>query len=163
MKQIPLFEIPVWVTPCENNDKVKSYIDNTVVPAYLKNTGRDPNPYETFYDGAVTGGSMKHLSIVEGIEQTGKQSDDNGLTSVYSDYFESTNEEVIGLQKLVLETKKILDEKFQPDGFNVGINSGETGGQTVPHVHIHLIPRYKGDMENPRGGVRGVIPSKQKY
>ena len=81
----------------------------------------------------------------------------------YSDYFESTNEEVIGLQKLVLETKKLLDGKFQPDGFNVGINSGETGGQTVPHVHIHLIPRYKGDMENPRGGVRGVIPSKQKY
>ena len=58
----------------------------------------------------------------------------------------------------MLETKKLLDEKFQPDGFNVGINSGETGGQTVPHVHIHLI-RYKGDMENPRGGVRGVIPS----
>ena len=82
---------------------------------------------------------------------------------VYSDYFESTNEEVIGLQKLVLETKKLLDGKFQPDGFNVGINSGEAGGQTVPHVHIHLIPRYKGDMENPRGGVRGVIPSKQKY
>ena len=82
---------------------------------------------------------------------------------VYSDYFESTNEEVIGLQKLVLETKKLLDEKFQPDGFNVGINSGESGGQTVPDVHIHLIPRYKGDMENPRGGVRGVIPSKQKY
>ena len=82
---------------------------------------------------------------------------------VYSDYFESTNDEVIGLQKLVLETKKLLDEKFQPDGFNVGINSGESGGQTVPHVHIHLIPRYKGDMENPRGGVRGVIPSKQKY
>ena len=82
---------------------------------------------------------------------------------VYSDYFESTNEEVIGLQKLVLETKKLLDEKFQPDGFNVGINSGESGGQTIPHVHIHLIPRYKGDMENPRGGVRGVIPSKQKY
>ena len=82
---------------------------------------------------------------------------------VYSDYFDSTSEEVIGLQKLVLEAKKLLDEKFQPDGFNVGINSGETGGQTVPHVHIHLIPRYKGDMENPRGGVRGVIPSKQKY
>ena len=82
---------------------------------------------------------------------------------VYSDYFESTNEEVIGLQKLVLETKKLLDGKFKPNGFNVGINSGETGGQTVPHVHIHLIPRYKGDMENPRGGVRGVIPSKQKY
>tara|TARA_B100001093_G_scaffold475665_1_gene501404 strand:+ start:581 stop:961 length:381 start_codon:yes stop_codon:yes gene_type:complete len=82
---------------------------------------------------------------------------------VYSDYFKSTQEEVIGLQKLVLEAKKLLDKKFQPDGFNVGINCGETSGQTVPHVHIHLIPRYKGDMENPRGGVRGVIPSKQKY
>ena len=82
---------------------------------------------------------------------------------VYSDYFKSTQEEVIGLQKLVLEAKKLLDKKFQPDGFNVGINCGETSGQTVPHVHIHLIPRYKGAMENPRGGVRGVIPSKQKY
>ena len=82
---------------------------------------------------------------------------------VYSDYFKSTQEEVIGLQRLVLEAKKLLDKKFQPDGFNVGINCGETSGQTVPHVHIHLIPRYKGDMENPRGGVRGVIPSKQKY
>ena len=77
---------------------------------------------------------------------------------VYSDYFKSTQEEVIGLQKLVLEAKKLLDKKFQPDGFNVGINYGETSGQTLPHVHIHLVPRYKGDMENPRGGVRGVIP-----
>ena len=82
---------------------------------------------------------------------------------VYSDYFESTEDEVVGLQKLVIETKKLLDKKFQPKGYNVGINCGEGAGQTVPHVHIHLIPRYKGDMDNPRGGVRGVIPSKQKY
>ena len=59
--------------------------------------------------------------------------------------------------------KMILDKKFHPDGYNIGANSGEVAGQTVMHCHIHIIPRYKGDMENPRGGVRGVIPEKQKY
>ena len=82
---------------------------------------------------------------------------------VYSNYFDSTPEEVQGLHELVFKTKQLLDEKFNPDSYNVGINCGEHAGQTVPHVHIHLIPRYKGDMENPRGGVRGVIPEKQKY
>jgi len=82
---------------------------------------------------------------------------------VYADYFESTEEEVIGLQKLVIEIKSYLDQNYNPDGYNVGINCGEVSGQTVPHVHIHVIPRYAGDMENPRGGVRGVIPSRQKY
>lgn len=82
---------------------------------------------------------------------------------VYSNYFDSTPEEMIGLHKLVVETKRLLDKEFSPDGYNVGINCGEYSGQTVPHVHIHLIPRYEGDMDNPRGGVRGVIPSKQKY
>ena len=82
---------------------------------------------------------------------------------VYADYFESTDEEIIGLQKLVIETKSYLDKNYNPDGYNVGLNCGEVSGQTVLHVHIHVIPRYAGDMENPRGGVRGVIPSKQKY
>ena len=49
------------------------------------------------------------------------------------------------------------------DGFNIGINVGATAGQTVFHVHVHLIPRRIGDVENPKGGVRGVIPAKQKY
>ena len=82
---------------------------------------------------------------------------------VYSDYFDSTQEEIIGLQKLVTETKKYLDKKYKPDGYNIGVNCGDVGGQTIPHVHIHLIPRYRGDVIDPRGGVRGVIPSKQKY
>jgi len=82
---------------------------------------------------------------------------------VYSNYFDSTPEEIRGLHDLVFKTKQLLDEKFNPDSYNVGINCGEHAGQTVPHVHIHVIPRYKGDMENPRGGVRGVIPEKQKY
>ena len=82
---------------------------------------------------------------------------------VYANYFDSTEEEIVGLQALVVEAQKLLYEKFSPDGFNVGINCGEAAGQTVPHMHIHVIPRYKDDMDDPRGGVRGVIPSKQKY
>ena len=82
---------------------------------------------------------------------------------VYANYFDSTEEEIVGLQALVVEAQKLLREKLSPDGFNVGINCGEAAGQTVPHMHIHVIPRYKGDMDDPRGGVRGVIPSKQKY
>ena len=52
---------------------------------------------------------------------------------------------------------------YHPDGYNIGINVNEAAGQSVFHVHMHLIPRYKGDVPNPKGGVRGVIPSKQKY
>lgn len=82
---------------------------------------------------------------------------------VYANYFDSTPDEMDGLQQLLMATKQLLDDEFSPDGYNVGINCGEHAGQTVHHVHIHLIPRYEGDMDNPRGGVRGVIPSKQKY
>lgn len=59
--------------------------------------------------------------------------------------------------------KALVDKKYFPDGYNIGINCGETAGQTTPHAHIHVIPRYKGDMKNTRGGVRGVIPEKQSY
>lgn len=65
---------------------------------------------------------------------------------------------------LILDKVKLmLDSKYQPSGYNIGINSGASAGQTVFHCHIHLIPRYDGDMEDPRGGVRGVKPDKQKY
>ncbi len=59
--------------------------------------------------------------------------------------------------------KQMLDRDFAPQGYNLGINVGEVAGQTVPHVHLHLIPRYAGDAENPRGGVRCVIPVQQNY
>ncbi|MFH0967955.1 MAG: HIT family protein [Methanobacteriota archaeon] len=77
--------------------------------------------------------------------------------------FESTSEEINDLWDLVTMAKQVLDEKYSPDGYNTGINDGEFAGQTIMHLHIHLIPRYKGDMDDPRGGVRGVIPEKQKY
>lgn len=59
--------------------------------------------------------------------------------------------------------KDLVQTKYNPSGFNVGINIGEPAGQTVPHVHVHLIPRYEGDVEEPRGGVRGVVPERRDY
>lgn len=78
-------------------------------------------------------------------------------------YFDTTPEERIALDQLLFECKEMLDESFSPEGYNIGINSGEAAGQTIFHVHVHLIPRYRGDMEDPRGGVRGVIPEKRVY
>jgi len=80
-----------------------------------------------------------------------------------SSYFECTDDERLELWSLVEQVKTLLDRTFEPDGFNIGINIGPAAGQTVPHMHIHVIPRYSGDMDDPRGGVRGVIPDKQKY
>ncbi|RDY24300.1 HIT family protein [Romboutsia maritimum] len=79
------------------------------------------------------------------------------------DFFDITKEEREAMFNLIDEGKKLLDEKYLPDGYNVGVNCGEVSGQTVMHVHVHLIPRYTGDLKNPKGGVRGVIPKKMKY
>lgn len=65
--------------------------------------------------------------------------------------------------RLVLAVKPVLEARYSPDGFNVGVNCGEAAGQSVWHAHIHVIPRYKGDTPNPRGGVRHVIPLKANY
>ena len=80
-----------------------------------------------------------------------------------AEYFQATAEEKAAIWELVDEVKPIIDRDFGPDGYNVGVNIGAAAGQSIPHLHIHVIPRYRGDMENPRGGVRGVIPHKQKY
>lgn len=79
------------------------------------------------------------------------------------DFFDIKFEERQAVCTLIDECKKILDKQFKPDGYNIGVNSGEAAGQTIFHVHVHLIPRYKGDIDNPRGGVRGVIPEKRIY
>ena len=64
---------------------------------------------------------------------------------------------------LVRQVTNILQKQFEPQGFNVGVNCGESAGQTVFHAHIHIIPRYAGDVPNPRGGVRNIIPGKGIY
>ena len=81
-------------------------------------------------------------------------------------FFETTQEEKIALLELLDEVGALLaapDVPKKPDGYNIGINDGAAAGQTVPHLHIHLIPRYKNDVEDPRGGVRWVVPEKARY
>ena len=79
-------------------------------------------------------------------------------------YFELTNDEIQACNELILKTKeKILKQDSSVKGFNIGTNAGKFSGQSIMHCHIHLIPRRKGDVEDPRGGVRGVIPAKQEY
>jgi diadenosine tetraphosphate (Ap4A) HIT family hydrolase len=81
-----------------------------------------------------------------------------------SDYFDLYNPERNSIEELLKRQRKILKSKDKSiTGFNVGVNCGEDAGQSIFHVHVHLIPRRKGDMKNPKGGVRGVIPKKQNY
>ena len=77
--------------------------------------------------------------------------------------FDLNKDEYIGCFELVAEVKRYLQKKLNPDGFNVGVNVNESAGQTVFIGHIHIIPRYKGDVDNPRGGIRNIIPGKGNY
>jgi diadenosine tetraphosphate (Ap4A) HIT family hydrolase len=80
-----------------------------------------------------------------------------------ANYFDLSLEEQKDCIELLNRVKLIVQAKYNPAGFNVGININEAAGQTVSHVHIHLIPRYEGDVEETRGGVRGVIPERRNY
>ena len=78
-------------------------------------------------------------------------------------FFDATPYEFIAMFALLNAMRRQTDAKLAPDGYNIGVNVGEAAGQTVHHLHMHLIPRFHGDMQNPRGGVRGVIPARQSY
>jgi diadenosine tetraphosphate (Ap4A) HIT family hydrolase len=71
--------------------------------------------------------------------------------------------ELASLWAAVAKARTLLVEKFQPDGFNVGVNDGPAAGQTIAHAHVHIIPRRKGDVPEPRGGIRWIMPGKAKY
>jgi len=80
------------------------------------------------------------------------------------DYFDLSNDEIIACNDLIKEIKnEIIKKDNSVKGFNVGSNAGKISGQSILHCHIHLIPRRAGDVENPQGGIRSVIPSKQHY
>jgi diadenosine tetraphosphate (Ap4A) HIT family hydrolase len=82
---------------------------------------------------------------------------------VRKDFFELNKEECDNLYEVIEIAKGIIENEFKPDGYNIGMNCGEAAGQTVFHFHCHLIPRYNGDMENPRGGVRHCVHGKGYY
>jgi len=79
------------------------------------------------------------------------------------DFFSMTDAERRAAVDLVAGSKKLLDERCRPDGYNIGFNVGLAGGQTVMHCHCHMIPRYAGDVPDPKGGVRGVVPGRRGY
>jgi len=80
-----------------------------------------------------------------------------------ADFFDLSPEEMAACMELLLATREDLEEELRPDGYNVGVNVGRAGGQSVLHVHVHLIPRYAGDHPSPQGGVRQIIPWKADY
>lgn len=80
-----------------------------------------------------------------------------------TDYFSLSNVERDDLNKSILIAKSLIEKEYQPDGYNIGMNCGEAAGQTVFHFHCHVIPRYIGDMEKPRGGVRHCVSGKGNY
>ena len=78
-------------------------------------------------------------------------------------WFDASPEEQLELMQGIEIARREILKKHQPDGFNIGINVGEAAGQTVFHLHMHIIPRYQGDVSDPRGGVRYVIPGRANY
>ncbi len=78
-------------------------------------------------------------------------------------WFDATWEEHRAILELVAEVKLQLDEELHPGGYNVGFNVGEVAGQTVMHLHVHVIPRFRGDVPDPRGGIRHVIPARGNW
>ncbi len=79
-------------------------------------------------------------------------------------YFELSNDELIACNKIIMQSKNKIEQDDQTiEGFNLGTNCGKVAGQSINHCHIHFIPRRAGDVDNPQGGVRGVIPSLQHY
>jgi diadenosine tetraphosphate (Ap4A) HIT family hydrolase len=78
-------------------------------------------------------------------------------------FFDTTPEEREAMVELLERAKLIIDKEHHPDGYNIGINDGAAAGQTVMHLHVHLIPRYSGDASDPRGGVRWIFPDRANY
>ncbi len=81
----------------------------------------------------------------------------------FGSVFEATEEELVSIARALGARRDQLARSLAADGYNIGLNEGTSAGQTIPHVHIHLIPRFERDVDDPRGGIRGVIPEKKNY
>jgi diadenosine tetraphosphate (Ap4A) HIT family hydrolase len=119
-------------------------------------------PFCTFGDSRVVLANDHALAVYDGFPVTPGHSLIIPKRHI-SSFFEATKEEQAALLDLVTRMRELLVTERTPDGFNIGINDGAAAGQTVMHLHIHLIPRYLGDTEDPRGGVRWIMPVKAPY
>lgn len=81
----------------------------------------------------------------------------------FQSFFEASEEEIKAIYSLLHEVKEMLDIQYEPQGCNIGVNDGYHAGQTVMHLHVHVIPRYRGDVENPRGGIRRLKRAVVEY
>ena len=81
----------------------------------------------------------------------------------FESFFDMTPQHVVDFHEILMKTRDIIKERFNPDGFNMGVNEGEAAGRTIHHFHWHIIPRFKGDVENPRGGIRNIIQKDTGY
>ncbi len=77
----------------------------------------------------------------------------------YATFFEIPSDTLAAMNDLLDQAKAYLDRTYHPAGYNIGVNTGAAAGQTVMHAHVHLIPRYPGDVKDPRGGIRKMIPA----
>ena len=116
----------------------------------------DPDPACIFYRGENVFGIWDAYPVSEGHAVL-------VTTRHVASWFNASREEHAELASAVTIAREAILAKHHPDGFNIGVNIGETAGQTVPHLHVHLIPRYSQDVQDPRGGVRHVIPSRANY
>jgi diadenosine tetraphosphate (Ap4A) HIT family hydrolase len=78
-------------------------------------------------------------------------------------WFEATAEEKAAMITAIDQVKVIIEHEHKPTAWNIGVNSGRDAGQTVPHLHLHVIPRYPGDIDDPRGGIRNILPGKARW
>lgn len=78
-------------------------------------------------------------------------------------FFDATKEELAAIMELTFKVKEILDERYNPDGYNIGVNVNYAAGQTIFHLHVHVIPRHKGDIDDPKGGIRNIKPNLVDY
>jgi diadenosine tetraphosphate (Ap4A) HIT family hydrolase len=116
--------------------------------------------------------SFKHFRVIIGNDLALALRDEHPVSAGHtlvlprrhvSSWFEVTDDERLAIIELLDQVRERLDAERSPDGYNIGINDGVAAGQTIMHLHVHLIPRYKGDVEDPRGGVRHVIPDRGNY
>lgn len=143
------------------NDSCEIYVYQHYTSVHASNTKvspffNDDQPRDLIYESGTTFAfydkypvSLGHALIVP--------------KRLIANYFDLSIKEQMACWMMVNKVKTHLQIRFNPDGFNIGINIQEAAGQSIPHCHIHVIPRYTGDVESPRGGVRGVIPGKQNY